>query len=79
MTYGGQENSFTATYNMTVHTKALKKLLAGVFSRIHNDEFEKAVEKVAIWAKTQMKGVPKGTPFLLPGKGGPEHGRRNSF
>ena len=35
-------------------------VLAGAFSRIRSNEFEKTVEKEAMWAKVQMKGVPKG-------------------
>ena len=39
----------------------------------------KILLKKAIWAKAQMKGVPKGAPFLFVWKGGPGHGRRNIF
>ena len=53
-------------------------VLAGAFSRIRSNEFEKTVEKEAMWAKVQMKGVPKGAPFLFPGKEGRNMAEINS-
>ena len=49
-----------------------------MFPCIGTTEYENAVEKGNM-GEAQMKGVPKGAPFLLPGKEGRDMAADTSF